>query len=238
MPNYKLILAGVGVVALVVAAFTLPLGKYATDVVTEVRALGAVGVLVYGGIYIAATVALIPGSLLTLGAGFLYGPWGGSALVLPASVLGATAAFALGRTLARSWVSKRVQDSPRLSAVDSAIGDSSFTIIFLLRLSPVVPFTLLNYFLGITRARARDYVLASATGMIPGIFLYVYIGSLFTDAAQLASGERPDTGIMGNVLLVVGLLATLAVTIYVSRLARRKLREAIGEEAAGPAATS
>jgi uncharacterized membrane protein YdjX (TVP38/TMEM64 family) len=235
VPSAKRIIQLVVAIAVVVAAFTLPVGDYATRVVDEVRALGGIGVLVYGAIYVVATVALIPGSLLTIGAGFLYGIWGGTALVLPASVLGATLAFALGRTLARGWVSERVSTSPRLSAVDAAIGESSFTVVFLLRLSPAVPFTLLNYFLGVTRARLRDYVLASATGMIPGIFLYVYIGSLVTDAAQLAGGDRPDTGTAGTALLVVGLLATVAVTIYISRVARRKLRAAVAEEAGGEA---
>jgi uncharacterized membrane protein YdjX (TVP38/TMEM64 family) len=229
--NYRLVLAGVGLLALVAGALTLPLGEYATELVAEVRALGALGVVLYAGIYITATVALIPGSLLTLGAGFLYGVWGGAALVLPASVIGATLSFLLGRTVARDWVRRRIRTAPRLAAVDSAVGESAFTIIFLLRLSPVVPFALLNYFLGVTRARTRDYVAASITGMIPGVFLYVYIGSLLTSAAQIASGTRPDTGNLGNALLIVGLLATVAVTVYVSRLSRRKLRQTLGEDA-------
>jgi uncharacterized membrane protein YdjX (TVP38/TMEM64 family) len=127
--------------------------------------------------------------------------------------------------LARDWVGKKVSSKPRLAAVDEAIQGNSFQIVFLLRLSPLVPFALLNYFLGITATRARDYFLASAIGMLPGIFLYVYIGSLITDAAALSTGDTPDAGVWGRVLFWGGLVATLAVTILVSRLAKRKLDE-------------
>ena len=113
--------------------------------------------------------------------------------------------------------------------MDDAIGERAFSIVFLLRLSPLVPFTLLNYFLGLTRARLRDYVLASATGMLPGIFLYVYIGSLVTDAAALAGGQAPEAGVAGKVLLYGGLVATAVVTVLVSRIAKRKLDQEIGQ---------
>lgn len=203
----------------------LPLGEWAVDLVDYVRGAGAPGVLIYALVYIVATVLLVPGSLLTIGAGSVWGLWGGVALVLPASLIGAQLAFFAGRYLARDWVGRKVASKPRLAAVDEAIGGSGFQIVFLLRLSPLVPFALLNYFLGITAARARDYFLASAVGMIPGIFLYVYIGSLVTNAAALSTGETPEAGLWGRVLFWGGLVATLVVTIYVSRLARRKLDE-------------
>lgn len=213
---------------LVVAAIFLPIGQYALEFVEFVRDIGVLGILLYGAIYAVATILLVPGSLLTIGAGFVYGLWG-VALVLPASMLGAIGAFLLGRFFARDWVGRRIAKYDRLAAVDDAIGDKSFTIIFLLRLSPVVPFSLLNYFLGVTRAKLSVYIWASLTGMLPGIFLYVYIGTLMTDAAQLASGDRPDTGVLGQALLIGGLVATFIVTVLISTIAKRKLEERLAE---------
>lgn len=223
--NLKLIVLVGAILVVGIAAYFLPIGRWATDLVAAVRDLGAAGVAVYAGVYVVAAVLFVPGSVLTIGAGFLYGLWGGVALVVPSAVLAATIAFVIGRHLARDLVARKVEGYPRLRAVDAAIGEGGFGIIALLRLSPLFPFTLLNYFLGLTGARLRDYVAASALGMIPGTFLYVYIGSLIENAAAIASGERPDTGIYGNILLGVGLVATAAVTVLISRLAKRRLAE-------------
>lgn len=220
---------GAGIIAaLIAASLFLPVADAAVALVDYVRGLGAAGIALYAAIYVVATVALVPGSLLTIGAGFVYG-LAGAALVWPASVAGASLAFLLGRTWARDAVAARMQTSRRLTAIDAAIGDRGFAIVLLLRLSPVFPFTLLNYSLGLTRARFGAYFAATALGMVPGIFLYVYLGSLVTDAAQLASGDRPDTGIAGQILLYAGLAATLAVTVVITRLARRRLASTLSE---------
>lgn len=215
------------------AAFFLPLASYILDMVTRVREAGALGALLFGAMYAVATVFMIPGSLLTLLAGFLYGLVGGVLVVWPASLVGATLAFWVGRFVARDWVQGFIRERPRARAVDRAVGDQAFTIIFLLRLSPVLPFTLLNYVLGVTRARLSQYFWASATGMLPGTVLYVYLGSLATDAAALASGDRPSAGVWGTALLVVGLLATAAVTVAVSRMASARLRAELDAEEPG-----
>lgn len=207
-----------------VGALFLPLASYALEVVALADDAGTLGAVLFGVVYAIATVFMIPGSLLTLLAGFLYGLGGGVLVVWPASLLGATLAFVGGRFLARGWVEESMTRHPRARAVDEAVGANAFTIIFLLRLSPVLPFTLLNYALSVTRARLSDYFLASATGMLPGTIMYVYIGSLATDAAALAEGTLPSTGPWGTVLLVSGLLATLLVTVVVSRLASSRLR--------------
>jgi uncharacterized membrane protein YdjX (TVP38/TMEM64 family) len=145
------------------------------------------------------------------------------------SVLAATTAFLLGRTIARDWVARRLGQDPRLAAIDAAVGQSGFKIVLLLRLSPLFPFNVLNYTLGLTRVRLRDFVLGSWIGMLPGTALYVYIGSLVTSASELASGARPSSGVAGRVLLVVGLVATLAVVVLVTRIARKALKHALDQ---------
>lgn len=223
-PSTKLAIGAVVLAALFTAAFFLPIGKPLLELVDYVRDAGTLGFVLYLVIYIVATVLLIPGSVLTLGAGFAYGVAGGMALVVPASVIGATIAFILGRSLARDWVAKRVAGNKTFTAVDNVTSSDGFKIVFLLRLSPLFPFTVLNYSLGLTKVSLRNYVLASATGMLPGTLLYVYLGSLITNAAQLTDrGTLPDAGTFGQVMFWGGLVATLIVTVVVTRLARKAL---------------
>ncbi len=150
------------------AAVALPLTVWAAQLVEGVRGAGALGLLVYALAYVAAALLLLPGSLLTLGAGLAYGPLYGTMLVSPVSVAAASAAFLLGRTAARPWVQKRVEADPRFAAIDAAIGRHGFKIVALLRLSPVLPFNLLNYALGLTRVGLSDYVLGSFLGCFRG----------------------------------------------------------------------
>src|SRR5262249_15009533 len=178
-------------------------------------------------VYVLATVPLLPGSILTLGAGFAYGPVWGTLLVSPVSVLAATLAFVLGRTLARNWVSRRMEQDPRFAAISDAIRASGFKIVLLLRLSPIFPFNLLNYALALTRVPLREYVIASFVGMLPGTFLYVYLGSLVTNASELLSGRRPTLGAWGQILYWGGLVATLVVVVLITRIANKALSRAL-----------
>jgi uncharacterized membrane protein YdjX (TVP38/TMEM64 family) len=221
---------GIGVIVaagLLAGLLLLPVNHWALLLVEWIRGAGALGVVVYALAYILATLLLLPGSVLTLGAGFAYGPVWGTLLVSPVSVLAATLAFVLGRTLARNWVSRRVEQQPRFAAISEAIGESGFKIVFLLRLSPIFPFNLLNYALGLTRVRLRDYLTASLVGMLPGTFLYVYLGSLVTNASQLLSGRRPSAGVWSQVLYWGGLAATVLVTVLITRIARSALNRAL-----------
>lgn len=227
---------GLGVIvaaALLAGLLLLPVNHWALLLVEWIRDAGAVGVVVYTLAYILATVLLLPGSILTLGAGFAYGPVWGTVLVSPVSVVAATLAFVLGRTVARNWVSRRMEKNPRFAAINKAIGESGFKIVFLLRLSPIFPFNVLNYALGLTRVRLRDYVIASFFGMLPGTFLYVYLGSLVTSASELLSGKRPSAGPWGQVLYWGGLAATLLVTVLITRIARRALNRALEHKQVG-----
>ncbi|MBL8983589.1 MAG: TVP38/TMEM64 family protein [Gemmatimonadetes bacterium] len=198
-------------------------GAYVPAFAQWVDGLGALGPLVFILGYIVATVAFIPGSLLTLAAGAIFGIARGAAYVFVAATLGATAAFLVSRYLARRFVERKVAGNPSFASIDRAIETQGRRIVFLLRLSPVFPFNLLNYALGLTRVRLADYVVASL-GMLPGTILYVYYGKLAGDVAALAGGASTPKGSGYYIVLGLGLLATLAVTTIVTRLARNALR--------------
>ena len=193
-----------------------------------VGGLGATGAIAFITIYIAATVAFFPGSILTLGAGVLFGLGLGSLYVFLGATLGATAAFLVGRYLARGWVSQKIEGNTKFHAIDEAVGREGFKIVLLTRLSPVFPFNLLNYAYGVTGVSLKDYVLASV-GMIPGTIMYVYIGSLAGSIATLSTGTQASSSSLQWAIRIIGLIATVAVTIYVTRIARKALAETVAE---------
>ena len=183
---------------------------------------GPLAPMLFVALYVAACVFLLPGAILTLGAGALFGVVKGALVAWTGATLGCAAAFLVGRYFARDWVARRIGGDKRFRAVDEAVGREGWKIVGLLRLSPVFPFSLLNYAFGLTRVSFRDYLLASAVGMIPGALMYVYLGSLAGDLATLGTGGRTRTTAEW-VLYGVGLVATVAVTIAVTRIARRAL---------------
>ena len=184
--------------------------------------LGPWGAIIFIAIYVVATVLFIPGSGLTLGAGAVFGVMWGSIYVSIGSTLGATCAFLVGRYLARNAIARKIAGNEHFAAIDKAVANEGWKIVGLTRLSPVFPFTLLNYAFGLTRVKLGHYMLASWIGMMPGTVMYVYLGSL----AKAASGERTHT--TGEwVLYGVGLLATLVVTIFVTRIAKQALAKRI-----------
>ncbi len=230
----RLGLALAAVVALVAAGRVA--GGWLPPFAAWVATLGVWGPVVFVAVYAAAVVALVPGSLLTLAAGAIFGVVRGVAYVFVAATLGAAAAFLISRYVARNAVERWIAGSPRFAAVDRAVAAEGRRIVFLLRLSPVFPFTLLNYALGLTRVGFVDYVVASL-GMIPGTLLYVYYGKLAGDVATLAGGAAAARGAGYWTVLGVGLVATVVVTALVTRTARRALGEATGaaEGASSPA---
>ena len=169
-----------------------------------------------------STVAFLPGSVLTLAAGFAYGPLWGVAIASPASVIGSTCAFLLGRTLLRPWAEARVGASPRVRAIDAAVSREAFKIVLLLRLSPIIPFNALNYALSLSTVKVRTYVLASFLGMLPGTAMWVYLGSLAPAAAELSSAASGG-GMTRTILYIAGLAATVAAAVIGARAAKRAL---------------
>lgn len=200
-------------------------GAYVPRFASWVEGLGALGPVVFMVGYALAVVAFIPGSLLTLAAGAIFGLVEGTVYVFVAAVLGSVAAFLIARHGARAAIERRIEGDERFSAIDRAVGREGRKIVVLLRLSPVFPFNLLNYALGLTQVKLSDYVVASL-GMLPGTLLYVYSGKLAGDVAALAGGVETQRGAAGWTMLGVGFVATLLVTIYVTRVARRALDEA------------
>lgn len=219
-------MVGVAVSGLATAAWLLPLAGWIAALAERARGTGATGVALFGVVYIVSTVAFLPGSLLTLAAGFAYGPVWGLALASPASVAGATAAFLLGRSALRDWAQRKIGDAPRVRAIDAVVARQGFLFILLLRLSPLFPFNLLNYVLSLSRVSVVTYVLASFLGMLPGTALYVYLGSLAPAAAGLSSASR-GSGPSRTALYVAGLMATIAVVFIGTRAATRAVDSAL-----------
>ena len=214
-------------VAAVLAALLL-LGRLAGGAIPRfagwVEGLGLLGPAVFIAGYAAAVVAFAPASLLTLAAGAIFGLGAGVAYAFTAALLGSAAAFLIARYVARGAVERRLAGNARFAAIDRAVGAQGRRIVFLLRLSPAFPFSLLNYALGLTRVRFADYLVA-AVGMLPGTLLYVYYGKLAGDVAALAGGAAVEKGAGYYAVLALGLAATVAVTALVTRTARRALRD-------------
>jgi uncharacterized membrane protein YdjX (TVP38/TMEM64 family) len=216
------------IIAAALASWFLFLQDHLPTFMEWVREQGLWGAVLVGLGYALATVLMIPGSLVTLLIGAIYGPWLGTALVSPASVLGATLAFLLGRTVFRPSMEAKMANSPRFTALQGAMEKQGFKILTFVRLSPIFPFTLVNYAFGLTRVSLGAYILGSFLGMLPGTLMYVYLGSAVGDVASLASeglGET-DIGWQGQALKWGGLAATLIVTIFITRVAKKALSEA------------
>ncbi len=194
-----------------------------------VDGLGPWGPIAFMVIYNLATVLFLPGSLLTLGGGVLFGVVNGSVYVFCAALLGATIAFLIGRYVARGWVANKIAGNQSFKAIDEAIAKEGRKIVFLTRLSPIFPFNLLNYALGLTQVSLKDYVIGSL-GMLPGTIMYVYIGSLAGNLAQLGSSTvDPETAKIQWIIRIVGFIATVAVTVYVTKVAKKALNESVGD---------
>lgn len=246
MRRRRLILAAAALAALVSGGLLFDAPAALVRALQYIQEIGPAGVVAFIALYVVATVAFIPGSILTLGAGFVFGLAHGTAYVSVGSTLGATAAFLLGRGLLRRWITERVNNDDRFATIDRAVRDEGWKIVLLTRLSPVFPFNVLNYAYGLTSVGAAGYVLASWLGMLPGTVLYVYVGSLAGDLAAAAAG----TGIaaagtaaaadashvevavqtwLRPALQLVGLAATVLVTFKIAAIARAALQRHTGE---------
>jgi uncharacterized membrane protein YdjX (TVP38/TMEM64 family) len=218
----RVILLIVAIAALIVLGRHFHLGEVFAAMLDRIRGLGALAPVLFIILYILGAILFVPGSVLTIGAGVLFGLLWGSIYVSIGATIGATAAFLIGRYLARDWVRRQLEGNRKFAAIDQAVGREGWKIVLLTRLSPVFPFNLLNYAFGLTAVTLRDYALATWVGIMPGTVLYVYLGSLGGNLA--ASGKSRHTPAQWA-LDIVGLAATLGVAVYASRLASRALNE-------------
>lgn len=187
---------------------------------TWVHTLGAWAPFAFVGAYITVVVLMLPAFLLTMVAGAVFGMVKGSVLVMTGAVVGGTTAFLLGRYVARDFVAKRVAQNPKLVAIDRVVGEDGLRLVFLLRLSPAVPFVLTNYALGVTRVKLRDFVLGTF-GLTPIVLVYAAFGS------ASGAGPRPDgSSPISGKIMVAGVIVTVALALFLARIAQRALNEA------------
>lgn len=217
---WKWIALGIVLVGLFVASRFLPFADWIQAFTDWVKAKGALGATLFAGGYVLGTLGFFPGSLLTLAAGVAFG-WWGMPLALGSATLGASLAFLVARYLARAAIEKRAKENEKFRAIDAAVGENGWKIVGLLRLSPLVPFNLANYFFGLTQVRFWPYVLASLVCMVPGTILYVYLGHV--GKMTLTGDGETTTGQW--VLLGIGLCATATVTVYLTVLAKKALKK-------------
>ncbi len=218
----KVILIAVAIAALIVLGRHFHLGEVFSAMLDRIRDLGPLAPLIFIILYILAAILFVPGSILTIGAGVVFGLLRGAILVSIGATIGAIAAFLIGRYLARDWVRGQLEGNPKFAAIDNAVGREGWNIVLLTRLSPVFPFNLLNYAFGLTAVTLRDYALATWIGITPGTVLYVYIGSIGGNLATVGNSHRTPAQWALN---IVGLAATVAVAVYASRIASRALKE-------------
>lgn len=201
----------------------------AAALVETLRAMDGWGMGVYAVLFLLLTLAFVPASLLTAVAGFLYGPVWGTALISPVGVVSAALAFSFGRTLTRAWVHRQLDRHPRLLAVDQAVARGGFRVVFLLRLASIVPFAPMSYAMGASRISSRDFLLATWLGLLPGTFLYVYLGSLVSSMKQILVGEVA-VGTDPRLMTLVGFAAAALAMFTIARYARHAVKASTKDE--------
>jgi uncharacterized membrane protein YdjX (TVP38/TMEM64 family) len=223
MSNKRTLVIGAAIiVALVIAWILLPVKEWIEALTRWVGEMGIVGAVVFAAFYAIATVLLAPGAPLTIAAGLVFGVAAGFPIVLIGATIGAALAFLAARYLVRDKVKAMVESRPKLKAVDRAVADEGWKIVAMVRLTPIVPFNVQNYFFGLTEVKFWHYVAATAIGIVPGVLLYLYLGAI--GAATLSGGAK--FGPLQWGLFIAGLIATIVVVILVTKKAKAKLKEA------------
>jgi len=194
----------------------LPLNEWITSFRIWVQDLGALGWIISIFGYAIASFILIPGALLTITAGIAFGLWG-FFIVVAGATLGAAMSFLAARYLFREKVETTLSKKPLFNAINEAIKEEGWKVVGLMRFSPAMPFSLQNWLFGITAVKFVPYFLATLFGIMPGTLLYVWIGSIGANAAE------GSTSTAKLAFLVVGIIATLIVTIFIGKKAKEKL---------------
>ena len=214
--------AALGGLVLLLLISVGPTADHAVALVDALRGLGWAGAALFALGYGVAAALLVPATPFPVTAGFVWGPIGGFAVAWAGELLGASLAFGLGRTLLREHARALAQRYPIIGALDDAVDASGLQLLVLVRLSPVIPFGVLNYGLGLTGVPIGRFLLSTALGVIPASAVLVLAGASLTQLTEALDGDQP-AGWGETALTWGGLAATLAVTWRVSRATRDAL---------------
>lgn len=208
------------IAAIVVLFRVLPVATWLRTFQTYVRGLGALGYVVYIVVYAICVVAFIPASILTLGAGAIFGFVGGTIVVVIGATIGATLAFLLARTVMRKRIVKMTESNAKFRALDRAIANEGMKIVFLVRLAVVFPFTYINYAFGLTAIPLWRYVLATFLGIIPATAAFVFASSAATRAATTSTSS------ITKIVYISGGVVAIIVSVLIGRIATRAIKRA------------
>lgn len=221
--RHRLLLGVSFLAALIVGISALPLEAWLEHSAGWIDANPFAGGLLFVVLFVVLTVAMIPGSILVLSGGYLFGMYIGAPLSWLGVILGAALSAYVSRTIARGWLTRRFEHDSRFLAIDSAVARRGFMIVALTRLSLIVPFNVLNVIYGLSRIPIARMVAATALGMIPAVALYTYLGTVAKNINQLFSGDL-DRGWTEEVIVIFGLCMVAIVTYVVHRTATTALK--------------
>lgn len=226
LSKWRWIAAGIAVLVLLAAWHLVPLQEWLKALDERIEGMGFFGGVLYAAVYVAASLVFVPGSILSLVAGYVFGIAGGMAVVWAGTTAAAAAGFLVARHLARRPVERLARLHPRFGAVDAAVGKNGWKVVALLRLAAIVPFSLSNYLFGLSSVDFVPYIVTTAVAMLPGTFFYVYLG-----ATGRSLGEKGDLGPWEWALLGIGLVATAVMTVVLARVANKHLKSSGTPEA-------
>jgi uncharacterized membrane protein YdjX (TVP38/TMEM64 family) len=209
---------------LVLSAFFLPVEQIMTGIQNWAKTNQSSAVFIVTACVILGTLLLLPVSVMTMLAGFLFGLAQGFLVVWFASLVASTIAFWIGRSFARPWIEHKIQRKTTFVAIDRAIQRKGFLVVLLTRLVMVLPYPALNYSLGLTNVSMRDYILATNIGGVPPFFLFVYLGTTVSDIAAIING---DVRLEGNEMLLglTALFVVVGLVLLIVRVAGKTLKE-------------
>ncbi len=226
--SLRLIVTGLVVLGLIAGLSALPLEQWLRSAQLAIEAQPVFGRLLFVLVFALLAVLMVPGSLLMMSGGFLFGIFDGVFLVMLGITIGAVLACLLSRGLLRDLVLRRVAGNPRIHAIDRAVQSKAFLIVCLTRLSLLIPYNVLNYIYGLTAVKLSTYALASWLGMVPAVALYVYLGSLASNVDELVANDAQSNPLMPY-LLIAGLIFLVLASYIIHRTATRALQDELGE---------
>jgi uncharacterized membrane protein YdjX (TVP38/TMEM64 family) len=222
------VLAGILTIAFPFLVITLlPIGKVVTYLESLLDRLGPFAMVVFAVIYVVDALILGPAWLFALAAGLAFGLVKGGLLVWASATVAAAIGFLMARYLARHRIEHLVKKNEKYEAVDRAIKRHGWKVVLLLRISPLLPYTISNYIYGLTAVDFAHYLIASAIGLVPMVAVYVSIGAAGREAALAAAGGGHHS-VVEIVVLAVGIVFTIGAAILIARAARRELAEMRG----------